>query len=88
MERKGWGQRRPQRGDVAWEDSNKMRRSLPSRQGEGGHSEQRKQLEQSTHSSKSVAFHGTAGGSSWLKHRVHTEEWEEVTLERLYGAIW
>lgn len=31
-------------------------------------------------------FHITAGGSSWPEHRVHMEEWEEVTLERLIGA--
>jgi len=56
VERKRWGHRGPQTGDGAWEESNRTRRCLPSRQGEGGHSEQRKQLEQSTDSSKSMAF--------------------------------
>lgn len=56
VERKRWGHRGPQTGDRAWEESNRTRRCLPSTRGEGGHSEQRKQLEQSTDSSKSMAF--------------------------------
>lgn len=76
----------PQRGDDAWEESNRMRRSLPIDRVRKVILSRENSLSKAQIPQKAWPFHETAAASSWPEHRGHTGEWGEVTLERSEGA--